>query len=115
MLPPSPPSPPSGPPKGMARSRRKLTQPLPPSPASTRMVASSTNFIDLSYTGHSREQRALHRKNKGPVVRGLYLLTLASGRRDDIDERAALRTTDAEFDLAIDLGVDRVVLAQAGV
>src|SRR5882757_10126640 len=107
MLPPSPPSPPSGPPNGMARSRRKLTQPLPPSPASTRMVASSTNFIDQSCTGHNSGQRAPHRKNKGPVVRGLYPQTLTSGRRDDVDEGTALRTTDAELDLAIDLGVDR--------
>ena len=43
--PPSPPSPPSGPPFGMYFSRRKLTQPLPPSPASTRIWTSSTNFI----------------------------------------------------------------------
>ena len=43
--PPSPPSPPSGPPRGMNFSRRKLTQPGPPLPATTRMVASSTNFM----------------------------------------------------------------------
>src|SRR5690606_10009609 len=32
-------------PNGMNFSRRKLTQPLPPSPAWTLMIASSTNFM----------------------------------------------------------------------
>ncbi len=44
-LPPSPPSPPSGPPRGTNFSRRKLTQPSPPLPASTRISTSSTNMI----------------------------------------------------------------------
>jgi hypothetical protein len=44
-LPPSPPSPPSGPPKGTNFSRRKLTQPRPPLPATTLIFASSTNFM----------------------------------------------------------------------
>src|SRR3990172_3413383 len=43
MFPPSPPSPPSGPPRGTKASRRKLTQPRPPSPALTRILARSTN------------------------------------------------------------------------
>src|SRR6056297_243824 len=47
-LPPCPPSPPSGPPRGIYFSRRKLRQPWPPLPACTRMVASSTNFIETS-------------------------------------------------------------------
>jgi hypothetical protein len=42
---PLPPSPPSGPPRGTYFSRRKLRQPLPPFPACTVIVASSTNFI----------------------------------------------------------------------
>src|SRR5437016_6112080 len=45
--PPSPPSPPLGPPRGTYFSRRKLMQPLPPSPASTRISTSSMNFIAL--------------------------------------------------------------------
>src|SRR5690349_20937789 len=45
MVPPRPPSPPSGPPRGMNFSRRKLATPLPPLPATTSMVASSTNFM----------------------------------------------------------------------
>src|SRR3546814_2032089 len=53
-LPPSPPSPPSGPPNGMYLRRRKLMQPLPPLPPSTRIMASSTNFIVLAYGTDSR-------------------------------------------------------------
>src|SRR5262245_18213731 len=45
-LPPSPPSPPSGPPKGTNFSRRKPMAPLPPWPAFTLTIASSTNFMD---------------------------------------------------------------------
>src|SRR5215831_14432999 len=44
MLPPSPPSPPSGPPRGTYFSRRNDATPLPPSPATTSIVASSKNF-----------------------------------------------------------------------
>src|SRR3970040_2887911 len=44
MLPPSPPSPPLGPPRGTNFSRRKLTQPAPPSPALTKISISSTNI-----------------------------------------------------------------------
>src|SRR5438132_586555 len=44
MLPPWPPSPPEGPPRGTYFSRRKATQPLPPSPAFTKILASSTNM-----------------------------------------------------------------------
>src|ERR1041384_6298343 len=43
MSPPLPPSPPEGPPRGTYFSRRKATQPLPPSPAFRRILASSTN------------------------------------------------------------------------
>jgi len=41
--PPRPPSPPEGPPRGTYFSRRKAMQPLPPSPALTRMRAWSRN------------------------------------------------------------------------
>src|SRR5262249_61150732 len=43
--PPSPPPPRLGPPRGTSFSRRKLVQPSPPSPASTRTRTSSTNFM----------------------------------------------------------------------
>src|SRR6266436_5807516 len=42
--PPLPPSPPEGPPRGTNFSRRNARQPLPPSPAFTRIVASSMNM-----------------------------------------------------------------------
>src|ERR1700690_646620 len=43
MSPPRPPSPPEGPPRGTYFSRRNARQPLPPSPALTRIRASSMN------------------------------------------------------------------------
>src|SRR6266850_2863854 len=43
--PPRPPSPPEGPPRGTNFSRRKATHPLPPSPALTRILASSMNIV----------------------------------------------------------------------
>src|SRR5258708_29318498 len=45
MSPPFPPSPPSGPPLGTNFSRRKLTQPLPPSPALAWILIWSTNMV----------------------------------------------------------------------
>src|SRR5271156_3720908 len=54
--PPLPPSPPDGPPRGTYFSRRKAMQPLPPSPAFTRIFASSIN-IGLPY--HSRPTNLL--------------------------------------------------------
>src|ERR1700694_2123011 len=42
--PPLPPSPPEGPPRGTYFSRRKAMHPLPPSPALTRIFASSMNI-----------------------------------------------------------------------
>src|SRR5262249_39003634 len=42
--PPRPPSPPLGPPRGAYFSRRKLRQPLPPSPPRTKIVTRSTNI-----------------------------------------------------------------------
>src|SRR6266849_10317166 len=45
MSPPRPPSPPEGPPRGTYFSRRNAMQPLPPSPAFTRILASSINMM----------------------------------------------------------------------
>src|SRR5277367_6143469 len=44
MSPPRPPSPPLGPPRGTYFSRRNARQPLPPSPAFTRILTSSINI-----------------------------------------------------------------------
>src|SRR5438105_5266697 len=61
MSPPWPPSPPLGPPRGTNFSRRKATQPLPPPPAFTRILASSMNMDRLP-------QRARRRKSKFDFV-----------------------------------------------
>src|SRR5437588_10530119 len=45
MSPPLPPSPPLGPPRGTNFSRRNARQPLPPSPAFTRIFTSSMNKV----------------------------------------------------------------------
>ncbi len=45
MSPPRPPSPPLGPPRGTYFSRRNARQPLPPSPALTVILTSSTNIM----------------------------------------------------------------------
>src|SRR5215469_10094061 len=51
MSPPWPPSPPEGPPRGTNFSRRKAMQPFPPSPAFTRIFASSMNIFISSLQG----------------------------------------------------------------
>src|SRR5664279_4431623 len=72
--PPWPPSPPDGPPRGTNFSRRKAMQPLPPSPALTRIFASSTNI----------EKPLLALK---PFVLGLFHTTTNfSIRRESPDE-----------------------------
>src|SRR4030095_11060194 len=71
-LPPRPPSPPSGPPLGMNFSRRNEAQPLPPSPATTSIVASSMNFMLIPIA---------HRKQKGPAANGRAFVCDARGQR----------------------------------
>src|SRR5271163_3641719 len=68
MSPPLPPSPPEGPPRGTNFSRRKAMQPLPPSPAFTRILASSINIECLCvvvWRGHSCPRNAAIRKTGG--------------------------------------------------
>ncbi len=57
-LPPRPPSPPSGPPRGTYFSRRKLRQPLPPSPPMHSMVMRSTNTVCGPLDGAAERQEA---------------------------------------------------------
>src|ERR1041385_6021195 len=83
--PPRPPSPPLGPPLGTNFSLRKARQPLPPSPALTRILTSSMN----------NDSRAL--------LRGT-----------DADE-FAVPAAVAELNDTGDFGEQRVVLAQAHV
>src|SRR5262250_2067904 len=56
-LPPRPPSPPEGPPRGTNFSRRNATQPLPPPPPATRIVASSMNIQESPFRTRSRSRR----------------------------------------------------------
>src|SRR5690348_6688721 len=107
MLPPSPPSPPSGPPRGTNFSRRKLTQPRPPFPASTLISASSMNFM----TRHSRA-----RNEKAPRC-GAHrcatdVLRLFS---DDVDYAATFDALDSELDAPRGARVQRVIAAHAHV
>src|SRR5512140_668281 len=57
MTSPPPPSPPSGPPRGTRASRRKETQPLPPSPAFILSFASSRNMGGGAYPVCPEKQR----------------------------------------------------------
>src|SRR5580700_5692926 len=60
--PPRPPSPPLGPPRGTYFSRRNARQPLPPSPAFTRILTSSINMgfgLDWTEPGGGYQRREL--------------------------------------------------------
>src|SRR3546814_10901984 len=57
--PPRPPSPPFGPPNSMNFSRRKATQPLPPSPLLVKIFASSRNCMG-SASGSTEGLEAAH-------------------------------------------------------
>src|SRR4051794_37553188 len=59
--PPRPPSPPDGPPRGTNFSRRKAMHPLPPSPAFTRIIASSINMPIFDCTVRCRDSPLKHR------------------------------------------------------
>src|SRR5512135_3712246 len=100
--PPLPPSPPSGPPLGTNFSRRKLTQPLPPSPALTWIWASSTNIpvTTLALSGQKKGMVADHPSNiQHPGFR----------RSDDVDPSAV------ELHGAVGHREERVVPAHADV
>src|SRR5699024_5890892 len=108
MLPPSPPSPPSGPPRGTYFSRRKLRQPLPPSPASTLILASSTNFMVQSSGASCGAQKT---PRKAGFVRRCQSSSLLG--RDHRDEAALLRPLAGERDAAIGACVQGVIPARA--
>src|SRR6185312_5938999 len=120
--PPEPPSPPSGPPNGMNFSRRKLMQPLPPSPAWTLIWASSTNFMGGSGergTGNIRQgvpgstcSPFPVSKTKAPPKRGLRCHVAEGLCLNDVDESAVLVAADGEVNLAVDQCKQRVVTTQ---
>src|SRR5690606_22668886 len=99
----------SGPPRGMYFSRRKLTVPLPPRPASTRMSASSTNFTD-----HRPRTPDGSPRRKKPRRAGLSSSHTRRGSvRHDADVQALLRTLRLERDAAVREREQRVVAADA--
>src|SRR5690554_2935554 len=131
MEPPSPPSPPSGPPLGMNFSRRKLRQPLPPLPASTVMVASSTNFIITSNFHSSRDRKKILPQSgrgsralahdrlqtkKAPPGRSFSMRVSdhCSGR-NDAHVFTVVRTLGLELDHAVCSRKQSVILAQTNV
>src|SRR5262245_7660051 len=96
-LPPSPPSPPSGPPNGTNFSRRKLTQPRPPFPAATLILASSTNFMVVIGFLHQQKTRRL----AGFFARTGSRFLLVHLLGVDTDEGVAFRALLRELDLAV--------------
>src|SRR5438132_1339186 len=104
--PPRPPSPPEGPPRGTNFSRRKATHPLPPSPAFTRIRASSMNMgvkktASLTRGPHSRV---------GCATRSC-LIQIFGLDGDVLAQAAAV----LEADNAADFGEQGVVFAAADV
>src|SRR6185312_4663806 len=106
-------SPPSGPPSGMNFSRRKLAQPLPPSPALTVIRTSSTNF--MMDPGHRRrdQDNGSARQPAGTKAKALPRQGHAFRRRapgsardgvtrDDVDETTVLVAAHLELHLAVD-------------
>src|SRR5271169_4018498 len=79
--PPRPPSPPDGPPRGTNFSRRKATQPLPPSPALTRIRASSINIAITNKCSPSDKPRH-HRPQ--PSTLEMSLEKSGTGRVPDV-------------------------------
>src|SRR5271163_1254815 len=97
--PPSPPSPPDGPPRGTYFSRRKARQPLPPSPAFTRIVASSMNMGLWSFVvGHW----SLVRKQKSPGPKARLFKPCGAGALAR-DGEALLRSDGLNHDVLTQL------------
>src|SRR5271157_755025 len=110
--PPRPPSPPLGPPRGTNFSRRKARQPLPPSPAFTRMRASSRKCIRKA--AGLRGKPAAWRYRVASPRDGGSVPRIALDRGVDGDELAHAPAVP-ELDHAGHLGEKRVVLAPADI
>src|SRR5690606_29487649 len=104
-------------------SRRKLTVPFPPRPASTRISASSTNFTAASgarprgLSGSARRgARTRSPRRKKPRRAGLSTPRSPRGSvRQDADVHALLRTLRLERDPAVRQREQRVVAADPDV
>src|SRR5579864_1823255 len=125
--PPLPPSPPDGPPRGTNFSRRNAMQPLPPSPAFTRILASSMNIgVDLNQKASSQRRGYVARTCVARALLPAKARTLgqSSGQAGDFallrfdrlnHHELAHRTLVQKFDVARDLGKQRVVFSAAHV
>src|SRR5947209_8370682 len=98
MSPPRPPSPPEGPPRGTNFSRRKAMHPLPPSPAFTRITASSINMPIFDCTVQGGETPESSKAALGR--RGSGSMRLAHGGNASVDFFLA-----DNFDLSRDIPV----------
>src|SRR3546814_12235006 len=77
--------------------RRKLMQPLPPLPPSTRIMASSTNFIVLAY---GTDSRVTHKK-PGAIFDAVQ----AAARSETAKDGAAQKSPVSGAILRMDAGV----------
>src|SRR5260370_9276177 len=119
---PLPPSPQEGPPRATNFSRRNAMQPLPPSPAFTRILASSINMIGFPTTNRCYQRPKT--KSLVPKARPCSAGTLAHAAPttnklvhfDGLDhhELAHLSLVQ-ELDASRDLGEERVFFAAADV
>src|SRR5437660_2556087 len=132
MSPPLPPSPPEGPPRATNFSRRNAMQPFPPSPALTRIFASSMNMRPLTlcspgspvFVGFELKQRTRKSKSLIPKARLLARTCppanlptkklLVNLDRLDHHELAHLSLIQ-ELDAPRDLGEESVVFSAADV
>src|SRR5579863_3812886 len=80
MLPPRPPSPPLGPPRGTNFSRRKATQPLPPSPPAMRILDSSMNTMKNGRQLLGIGRIEVHDLSAGLIISGSVGLVWNHGR-----------------------------------
>jgi hypothetical protein len=98
-------------------SRRKLAMPLPPLPAKTSILDSSMNFILNFPVAESYIARYSNPTNENsPIAKiGLFIPKRRLLSSDDGNCSALLRTLDGEYNLAGDLGKQRVVFAHADV
>src|SRR5438874_4588102 len=97
--PPRPPSPPEGPPRGTNFSRRKAMHPLPPSPAFTRIFASSINIFSLFATNKKAETFRLL-PCSDPHLCSLSLFSLKRDYGDEAPHIAAVAELDGAGDLS---------------
>src|SRR6516165_3512927 len=101
--PPRPPSPPLGPPRGTYFSRRNARMPLPPSPALTRILASSRNCMGGPGCGLRDSGERVRPESRIPIPVSLFRGVNA----DELTHPAAV----LELDRARHFRKQRIVLA----